>query len=131
MTDYDPATHGDVDIIFAGGGTAACVAAGRLAKHNPDLRILLIERGPNSFENPAVRNPVLYPTHLLPDSKTALVSRIPRFFALYCKIQECGLIANFSPASSFGKLSLPSTSISGQSLCPQAAPLAAALPLTS
>ena len=41
---------GDMDIIFAGGGTAACVAAGRLAKANPDLKILLIEGGPNQFE---------------------------------------------------------------------------------
>ena len=41
---------GDMDIIFAGGGTAACIAAGRLAKANPDLKILLIEGGPNQFE---------------------------------------------------------------------------------
>jgi len=41
---------GDMDIIFAGGGTAACVAAGRLAKANPELKILLIEGGPNQFE---------------------------------------------------------------------------------
>lgn len=41
---------GDMDIIFAGGGTAACVAAGRLAKANPDLKILLIEGGPNQYE---------------------------------------------------------------------------------
>ena len=39
-----------MDIIFAGGGTAACVAAGRLAKANPELKILLIEGGPNQFE---------------------------------------------------------------------------------
>lgn len=41
---------GDMDIIFAGGGTAACIAAGRLAKANPDLKILLIEGGPNQYE---------------------------------------------------------------------------------
>lgn len=41
---------GDMDIIFAGGGTAACIAAGRLAKANPELKILLIEGGPNQFE---------------------------------------------------------------------------------
>lgn len=62
---YDE-SMGDMDIIFAGmsllsdsksqslcntrklidpsgGGTAACVAAGRIAKANPDLKILLIE----------------------------------------------------------------------------------------
>lgn len=75
MATYDPATHGDVDIIFAGGGTAACVAAGRLAKNNPDLKILLIEGGANSFNDPTVRNPALFLSHLAPESKTAIVSR--------------------------------------------------------
>jgi choline dehydrogenase-like flavoprotein len=41
---------GDMDVIFAGGGTAACVAAGRLAKANPDLKILLVEGGPNQYQ---------------------------------------------------------------------------------
>ncbi len=63
----------DVDIIFAGGGTAACVAAGRLAKANPDLKILLIEGGRNNFQDPTVVNPAVYLSHLAPDSKTALV----------------------------------------------------------
>lgn len=71
---YDAEQHGDMDIIFAGGGTAACVAAGRLAKANPDLKILLVEGGKNNYEDPTVRNPALYLTHLAPDSKTALVS---------------------------------------------------------
>lgn len=73
MVEYDPAKHGDVDIVFAGGGTAACVAAGRLAKNNPDLKILLIEGGANSFDDPTVRNPALYLTHLAPESKSAIV----------------------------------------------------------
>lgn len=47
-----------VDIIFAGGGTAACVAAGRLAKANPDLKILLVEGGRNNFQDPTIVNPV-------------------------------------------------------------------------
>lgn len=64
---------GEMDIIFAGGGTAACVAAGRLAKANPDLRILLIEGGRNNFQDPTVVNPAVYLSHLAPDSKTALV----------------------------------------------------------
>ncbi|KAJ7126760.1 GMC oxidoreductase-domain-containing protein [Mycena epipterygia] len=33
------------DIIFAGGGTTACVVAGRLAAADPSLRILIIEAG--------------------------------------------------------------------------------------
>ena len=76
MAEYDPSTHGDVDIIFAGGGTAACVAAGRLAKANRDLRILLIERGSITFEDPSVRTPALYPSHLAPGSKTTIVNII-------------------------------------------------------
>lgn len=72
MTIEYTADMGEMDIIFAGGGTAACVAAGRLAKANPDLKILLVEGGPNNFENPAIRNPALYLSHLAPDSKTAL-----------------------------------------------------------
>jgi alcohol oxidase len=73
MTTYSE-TLGEMDIIFAGGGTAACVAAGRLAKANPDLKILLIEGGRNNFEDPTVVNPAVYLSHLAPDSKTALVS---------------------------------------------------------
>ncbi|KAJ8071418.1 hypothetical protein OCU04_001739 [Sclerotinia nivalis] len=61
-----------VDIIFAGGGTAACVAAGRLAKANPALRILLVESGKNNFEDPSVVTPVVFLRHLTPGSKTAL-----------------------------------------------------------
>ena len=70
---YD-ASVGDVDIIFAGGGTAACVAAGRLAKANPDLKIVLVEGGPNNYQNPTITNPAFYLSHLVPESKTALVS---------------------------------------------------------
>jgi alcohol oxidase len=72
MTIEYNADMGEMDIIFAGGGTAACVAAGRLAKDNPDLKILLIEGGPNQYQNPAVNNPALYLSHLAPDTKTAL-----------------------------------------------------------
>ena len=64
---------GDMDIIFAGGGTAACVAAGRLAKANPDLKILLIEGGRNNFQDPTVVNPAVFLSHLAPDSKTTVV----------------------------------------------------------
>jgi choline dehydrogenase-like flavoprotein len=74
MAEYDPVAHGDMDIIFAGGGTAACVAAGRLARANPDLRILLIERGGVNIEDPNIRRPALFRSHLEPGSKTAIVS---------------------------------------------------------
>ncbi|KAH8656945.1 putative alcohol oxidase [Tricladium varicosporioides] len=71
MSTYNDSV-GDVDIIFAGGGTAACVAAGRLAKANPDLKILLVEGGRNNHNDPTVTNPAVYLSHLAPDSKTAL-----------------------------------------------------------
>jgi choline dehydrogenase-like flavoprotein len=73
MSDYSAAKHGDMDIIFAGGGTAACIAAGRLAKAHPELKILLIEGGKNNFEDPTVRNPALFLSHLTPESQTAIV----------------------------------------------------------
>lgn len=75
MSTYNDGT-GEVDIIFAGGGTAACVAAGRLAKANPDLKILLVEGGRNNFNDPTITNPAVYLSHLAPDSKTALVSTL-------------------------------------------------------
>lgn len=40
------------DIIFAGGGTTACVAAGRLAKADPRLKILILEAGPHTKDKP-------------------------------------------------------------------------------
>lgn len=69
----------DMDIIFCGGGTAACVTAGRLASANPDLKILLIEGGSDNYEDPTIRNPAVYLSHLTPDSKTALVSSVSLF----------------------------------------------------
>lgn len=93
MSTYRSADHGDMDIIFAGGGTAACVAAGRLAKANPNLKILLIEGGGNNFQNPTVVNPAVYLTHLKPDSKTALVCLF--FFRSFCKFQFSILRACF------------------------------------
>ncbi|KAH7915215.1 GMC oxidoreductase-domain-containing protein [Hygrophoropsis aurantiaca] len=38
----------EYDIIFAGGGTTACLVAGRLAAANPTLRILILEAGPHT-----------------------------------------------------------------------------------
>ncbi len=73
MTAYSKSIE-DVDIIFAGGGTAASICAGRLAKANPDLKILLVESGANNFNNPTVTNPAVYVNHLAPDSKNANVS---------------------------------------------------------
>ncbi|KAJ7067084.1 GMC oxidoreductase-domain-containing protein [Mycena amicta] len=38
-------SHSKYDIIFGGGGTTACIVAGRLAAADPSLKILLIETG--------------------------------------------------------------------------------------
>ncbi|CAK5272213.1 unnamed protein product [Mycena citricolor] len=57
------------DLVFAGGGTAACVTAGRLAKAFPDLKILLLESGPSTKD---VKDHVMagqYLKHLMPTSK--------------------------------------------------------------
>ncbi|OBT53211.1 hypothetical protein VE04_05939 [Pseudogymnoascus sp. 24MN13] len=62
----------EVDILIAGGGTAACVLAGRLAKLDPSLSILLVEGGKNNHNDLTVNCPALFLKHLAPDSKTAI-----------------------------------------------------------
>ncbi|KAH8686214.1 alcohol oxidase [Ilyonectria robusta] len=62
----------EVDVIIAGGGTAACVVAGRLAEADPKLSILLIEGGPNNYNVPNIVHPVFFLDHLLPTSKTTI-----------------------------------------------------------
>ncbi|KAF2161913.1 GMC oxidoreductase [Zasmidium cellare ATCC 36951] len=61
-----------VDIIVAGGGTAGCVLAARVAEADPSLSILVIEQGINNYNLPQVIYPALFPQNLLQDSKTAL-----------------------------------------------------------
>ncbi|KAF8627066.1 hypothetical protein AX17_006405 [Amanita inopinata Kibby_2008] len=48
------------DIVFAGGGAAACVTAGRLAAADPSLRILVIEAGPHTRDLPEHVQPAMY-----------------------------------------------------------------------
>jgi alcohol oxidase len=74
MAYYEAGKDEDIDIIFAGDGTAACGAAASLAKANPELKVLLIEGGPNNFQEPTVATPCMFPVHLFPDSKCTLVS---------------------------------------------------------
>ena len=59
------------------GGTAACVVAGRLAAADANLRILLLEAGPTTYNNPAHTEPVRFLNNLAPGSRTvrAYVSR--------------------------------------------------------
>lgn len=47
--------------------------AGRLAKADPKLSILIVERGTNNLNDPNVVNPSRYLTHLTPNSKTTIL----------------------------------------------------------
>ncbi|KAF8813189.1 alcohol oxidase [Phlegmacium glaucopus] len=48
------------DIIFAGGGAAACVTAGRLAAADPSLKILVVEAGAHTRDVPDHVQPARY-----------------------------------------------------------------------
>ncbi|KAN0092553.1 GMC oxidoreductase domain containing protein [Tylopilus felleus] len=58
------------DIIFAGGGTTACVIAGRLAAADPSLKILIVEIGQHTRDVPQHVQPCRYLEHLAPNSTT-------------------------------------------------------------
>ncbi|KAI1772202.1 GMC oxidoreductase-domain-containing protein [Hypoxylon cercidicola] len=62
----------EVDIIIAGGGTAGCIIAARLADADPGLSILVVEGGPNNFGEPTIHYPAFWISQLLPSSKFAL-----------------------------------------------------------
>ncbi|SMY20971.1 unnamed protein product [Zymoseptoria tritici ST99CH_1A5] len=62
----------EADVIVAGGGLAGCVVAGRLAEADRNLKVLVIEQGPNSYGTPEVVYPALYPRNLFPSSKLTL-----------------------------------------------------------
>jgi alcohol oxidase len=53
------------------GGTAACVVASRLAAVDVNLRILLLEAGPTTYNNLAHTVPLNFLSHLAPNSRTA------------------------------------------------------------
>ncbi|KAF3176744.1 hypothetical protein EYR41_011777 [Orbilia oligospora] len=60
----------EVDIIVAGGGSAGCTLAGRLAAADPSLSILVIEAGINNKDVPNVVHPAMYLSHLIPGAQT-------------------------------------------------------------
>ncbi|KAF8263967.1 alcohol oxidase-like protein [Lactarius quietus] len=64
------AINEEYDIVITGGGTAACVIASRLATADKDLRILLLEAGPTTYNDPAHTVPVNFMNHLAPGSRT-------------------------------------------------------------
>ncbi|KAK4226853.1 putative GMC oxidoreductase [Podospora fimiseda] len=59
----------EVDVIIAGGGTAGCIVAARLAEADPQLSILVIEGGSNN-DAPEISIPILLMANLMPGSKT-------------------------------------------------------------
>ncbi|KAH9959185.1 alcohol oxidase-like protein [Russula dissimulans] len=63
----------EYDIIIAGGGTAGCVLASRLAAANPDLHIVILEAGPVTYNDPAHTQPARFPSNLAPGSRTVRV----------------------------------------------------------
>ncbi|KAJ7484630.1 GMC oxidoreductase-domain-containing protein [Mycena latifolia] len=62
--------HAEYDLIFAGGGTAACIIASRLATALPNLSILVLESGPTTKDKKEHIQPGQYLSHLAPTSKT-------------------------------------------------------------
>lgn len=48
------------DFLYAVGGAAGAVVAGRLAKADPTLQIAVIEHGQNNKDYPTVRRPSLF-----------------------------------------------------------------------
>lgn len=61
----------EVDIIICGGGSAGSVIAGRLARADPGLEILVIEAGMNNLDHPKVIRPAMCYSHIAPNSDTA------------------------------------------------------------
>ncbi|KAK8913194.1 Alcohol oxidase [Metarhizium anisopliae BRIP 53293] len=62
----------EYDVILAGGGTAACIIAGRLAEADPSLSILVVEQGPNNLNDSTIVTPAVYLSHLQPTSKKTI-----------------------------------------------------------
>ncbi|KAJ7261758.1 alcohol oxidase-like protein [Mycena haematopus] len=58
------------DIIFAGGGTTACVVAGRLAAADPSLKILIIEAGKHTKDVSTHIQPARYFRNLVTGGDT-------------------------------------------------------------
>lgn len=51
------------------GGTTSCVIASRLSDADPELSILVVESGPDSYNEPGIVHPGLFLENLLPTSK--------------------------------------------------------------
>ncbi|CAE6483071.1 unnamed protein product [Rhizoctonia solani] len=104
--------YADFDIVFVGGGTTACVTAGRLAKANPELHILLVEQGPNNYQEPNVVTPALFLSHQAPGSKTTIFWKGNKSDALNGRspIVSTGRILGGGSSINFLKYTRPSAS---------------------
>ncbi|RYP83371.1 hypothetical protein DL770_005391 [Monosporascus sp. CRB-9-2] len=60
-----PDSLDEVDVIIAGGGTAGCVVAARLSDADPNLSILVVERGQDNWNDPTVINPLFFIQNIL------------------------------------------------------------------
>ncbi|EJD50220.1 putative methanol oxidase [Auricularia subglabra TFB-10046 SS5] len=56
----------EVDIIVVGAGAAGSVLTARLAAAAPELKILVLEQGPHTLNDPAVLQPARFTENLLP-----------------------------------------------------------------
>ncbi|KAK4654209.1 hypothetical protein QC762_000340 [Podospora pseudocomata] len=66
-----PESLTEVDIIIAGGGTAGCIIAARLTDADPNLSILVIERGSNN-DLPTIAYPLFFMQNIVPGSKASI-----------------------------------------------------------
>ncbi|KAK0652390.1 GMC oxidoreductase-domain-containing protein [Cercophora newfieldiana] len=73
-----PQDLGEVDVIIAGGGSAGCIVAGRLAAADTTLHVLLVEGGRDNYNVPSVVHAALGPQNLLPENKMAIFYKTVR-----------------------------------------------------
>ncbi|RYP12343.1 hypothetical protein DL765_007389 [Monosporascus sp. GIB2] len=65
----------EVDVIVAGGGTAGCIIASRLADADPKLSILVVESGRDNYNVPTVIHPLLWQGNYAPDDPRVFFHR--------------------------------------------------------
>lgn len=55
----------ELELKYVIGGTTSCVVAARLSNADPNLSILVVERGPDNWNDPTVTNPLLFMENIL------------------------------------------------------------------
>ena len=94
------------------GGPAGCVIAGRLAKADPKLEILLIEQGDNNKDNPIITTPASFLANILPGSTTidATIAAPSDFVAGRSLVVPSGCVLGGGSSVNFMKYTRPSAS---------------------